>query len=120
MLFTEGTIDALAPHGKGSLSQEINPHVDEWEAAGKALPVHEISPKPATRPASHMPNPKPMAAWAGLRYSISAAEEFGTIHCGGYPWAIGVATDHGHPALDAIWARTRLREEFLRPAISGE
>jgi citronellyl-CoA dehydrogenase len=52
-------------------------------------------------------------------YSIVAAEEFGTIHCGGIPMSIGVQTDMCTPAL-ARFGSDELRDEFLRPAISGE
>lgn len=52
-------------------------------------------------------------------YSIVAAEEFGSITCGGIPMAIGVQTDMCTPAL-ARFGSDELREEFLRPAIAGE
>ncbi len=52
-------------------------------------------------------------------YSIVAAEEFGTAHCGGVPLAIGVQTDMCTPAL-ARFGSDELREQFLAPAIAGE
>ena len=52
-------------------------------------------------------------------YSIVVAEEFGTIRCGGIPMSIGVQTDMCTPAL-ARFGSDELRDEFLRPAISGE
>src|SRR5690606_26732086 len=52
-------------------------------------------------------------------YSIVAAEEFGTAHCGGVPLAIGVQTDMCTPAL-ARFGSDELRREFLAPAIAGE
>ena len=57
----------------------------------------------------------------GLDYSYSMvmAETLGHIRCGGVPMAIGVQTDMCTPAL-ARFGSDDLRDEFLRPAITGE
>ena len=101
------------------IASEINPHVDEWEAAGQ-FPAHELFKKLGAlgflglnKPVEH--------GGLGLDYSfaIMMAEEIGAIRCGGVPMAIGVQTDMGTPAL-ARFGSDELRREFLAPAISGE
>ena len=101
------------------IASEINPHVDEWEAAGQ-FPAHELFKKLGAlgflglnKPVEH--------GGLGLDYSfaIMMAEEIGAIRCGGVPMAIGVQTDMGTPAL-ARFGSDELKREFLAPAISGE
>ncbi|MBQ0777570.1 MAG: citronellyl-CoA dehydrogenase [Pseudomonas sp.] len=118
MLFTQEH-DALRRTVRQFIDREINPHVDEWEAAG-TFPMHELFRKAGDLGLLGISKPE---AYGGMgldySYSIVAAEEFGTIHCGGVPMAIGVQTDMCTPALARFGSDT-LREEFLRPAISGE
>jgi citronellyl-CoA dehydrogenase len=65
---------------------------------------------------------KPVAdGGAGLdySYSVAAAEALGSCNCAGIPMAIGVQTDMATPAL-ARFGNQTVREEFLRPSISGD
>jgi citronellyl-CoA dehydrogenase len=108
-----------APHRPPFVDNEINPHVDEWEKAGR-FPIHEIFRKAGDLGLLGISKPEKFGGMGlDYSYSIVAAEEFGTIHCGGIPMSIGVQTDMCTPAL-ARFGSDELREEFLRPAISGE
>ena len=104
---------------KRFIVDEINPHVDEWEAA-EIFPAHEVFGKLGalgylglTKPQDH--------GGSGLDYSYSVvmAEALGHISCGSLPMAIGVQTDMATPAL-ARFGSAALCEEFLAPAISGK
>jgi len=104
---------------KRFIDAEINPHVDEWEAA-EIFPAHEVFKKLGnlgllglTKPEAH--------GGAGLDYSygLAMAEALGHIHCGGVPMSIGVQTDMCTPAL-ARFGSEELQTEFLAPAIAGD
>ena len=104
---------------KRFIDDEINPHVDEWEAA-EIFPAHEVFKKLGTL--GYLGLTKPQAfGGAGLDYSyaVAMAETLGHIQCGGLPMAIGVQTDMATPAL-ALFGSDALRQEFLAPAISGD
>lgn len=104
---------------KNFVENEINPHVDEWEAAG-TFPMKELFKKLGDLGLLGISKPTEYGGM-GLPYSynIVAAEEFGLSKCGGVPLAIGVQTDMCTPAL-ARFGSNELREEFLKPAISGD
>jgi citronellyl-CoA dehydrogenase len=101
------------------IASEINPHVDEWEAAG-AFPAHEVFKKLGDLGFLGLVKPVEFGG-LGLDYSYSVmmAEEIGGVHCGSVPMAIGVQTDMATPAL-ARFGSDELRREFLAPAIAGE
>jgi len=104
---------------KRFIDDEINPHVDEWEAA-EIFPAHEVFKKLGSL--GYLGLTKPQAfGGAGLDYSyaVAMAETLGHIQCGGLPMAIGVQTDMATPAL-ALFGSDALRQEFLAPAISGD
>ncbi|AIG05784.1 citronellyl-CoA dehydrogenase AtuD [Pseudomonas fluorescens] len=118
MIFTQEH-EELRRTIRGFVEREINPHVDEWETAGH-FPVHEIFRKAGDLGLLGISKPEKFGGMGlDYSYSIVAAEEFGTIRCGGIPMSIGVQTDMCTPAL-ARFGSDELREEFLRPAISGE
>src|SRR6516162_8714702 len=101
------------------IASEINPHVDEWEAAGR-FPAHELFKKLGSLGFLGLNKPVEFGG-AGLDYSyaVMMAEELGAIHCGAVPMAIGVQTDMATPAL-ARYGGDELRREFLTPSISGD
>jgi citronellyl-CoA dehydrogenase len=104
---------------KKLIDTEINPYVDQWEAAG-IFPAHELFKKLGA--AGFLGISKPVTfGGMGLDYSYSMvmAEELGTIHCGGVPMAIGVQTDMATPAL-AKFGSDDVRREFLAPSIAGD
>jgi citronellyl-CoA dehydrogenase len=101
------------------IETEINPFVDEWEAA-EIFPAHEVFKKLGNLGLLGINKP-PENGGLGLDYSYAAVfnEATGSINCGGVPMAIGVQTDMATPAL-ARFGSPELRAEFLAPAISGD
>ena len=101
------------------IDKEINPHVDEWEAA-EIFPAHELFKKMGALGLLGLNKPVEFGGM-GLDYSYALlmAETLGHIRCGAVPMAIGVQTDMATPAL-ARFGSDQVREEFLRPSISGE
>ena len=104
---------------KRFIDEEINPHVDEWEAA-EIFPAHEVFKKMGKLGLLGLCKPEEYGG-AGLdySYSLAMAETLGHIHCGGVPMAIGVQTDMCTPAL-ARYGSDELKREFLAPAIAGD
>ena len=104
---------------KRLIDEEINPHVDEWEAA-EIFPAHEVFKKLGNLGLLGLTKPEAYGG-AGLDYSFSVAmaETLGYIQCGGVPMAIGVQTDMCSPAL-ARFGSPELCAEFLTPAIAGD
>jgi citronellyl-CoA dehydrogenase len=104
---------------KRFIDNEINPHVDEWEAA-EIFPAHELFKKMGNLGFLGLCKPVEYGGLAlDYSYSMMMAETLGHIHCGGVPMAIGVQTDMATPAL-ARFGSDALRAEFLAPAISGD
>ena len=104
---------------KRFIDAEINPHVEEWEAA-EIFPAHEVFRKLGAL--GYLGLTKPVEyGGSGLdySYSVAMAEALGRIDCGGVPMAIGVQTDMATPAL-ARFGSDELRREFLAPSIAGE
>ncbi|MDR0478533.1 MAG: acyl-CoA dehydrogenase family protein [Burkholderiaceae bacterium] len=101
------------------IDSDINPHVDEWEAA-EIFPAKELFRKMGALGFLGISKP---VAFGGLgldySYSVAMAETLGHIRCGAVPMAIGVQTDMATPAL-ARFGSDELRAQFLAPAISGE
>ena len=104
---------------KRFIDEQINPHVDEWEAA-EIFPAHEVFRGLGKLGLLGLTKPQEFGG-AGLDYSYSMAmtETLGHIHCGGVPMAIGVQTDMATPAL-ARFGSDELKREFLAPAVTGE
>jgi citronellyl-CoA dehydrogenase len=104
---------------KRFIDTDINPFVDEWEAA-EIFPAKEVFRKLGALGMLGVSKP---VEFGGLgldySYSMAMAEALGHIRCGGVPMAIGVQTDMATPAL-ARFGSDALRREFLAPAISGE
>jgi citronellyl-CoA dehydrogenase len=98
---------------------EVNPHVDAWEAKG-IFPAHELFKKMGKLGFLGINKPEKFGG-LGLDYSYAAVycEALGHINCGGVPMAIAVQTEMATPAL-ARFGTDEVREEFLRPSISGD
>jgi citronellyl-CoA dehydrogenase len=101
------------------IDKEINPFVDEWEAA-EIFPAHELFKKMGALGFLGLCKPVEYGG-SGLdySYSVAMAEALGQIHCGGVPMAIGVQTDMATPAL-ARFGSDEVRREFLVPSITGD
>ena len=104
---------------KRFIDDEINPHVDEWEAA-EIFPAHRVFKRLGELGLLGLTKPE---AYGGMgldySYSVAMAEALGHINSGAIPMAIGVQTDMATPAL-ARFGSDELRREFLAPAIAGE
>ncbi len=111
--------DGIRRNVKKFIDAEINPHVDEWEAAG-IFPAHDLFKKMGKQGYLGINKPTKYGGM-GLDYSYQLAfiETLGHIKCGGVPMAIGVQTDMATPAL-ARFGSDELAQEFLVPAIKGE
>ncbi|MEO8558796.1 MAG: acyl-CoA dehydrogenase family protein [Rhodospirillales bacterium] len=101
------------------IDKEINPHVDEWEAAG-IFPAHELFGKMGKLGFLGIDKPTKYGG-LGLDYSyaIAFAEEVGRVNCSGVPMAIAVQTDLTTTAL-ARQGSDQVCREFLAPTIAGE
>jgi len=101
------------------VDEEINPHVEAWEAA-EEFPSHELFKKLGNLGLLGVQYPE---AYGGLgldySYALAIAEELGRAHCGGVPMAIGVQASMCTPAL-ARFGSDELKKEFLAPAIRGD
>ena len=111
--------EALKRNLKRFIDEEINPHVDEWEAA-EQFPAHEVFRELGKLGYLGLTKPE---AYGGAdldySYAVVMAETLGHISCGAIPMAIGVQTDMATPAL-ARFGSEALCREFLVPAIAGE
>ncbi len=98
---------------------EINPHVEEWDAAGE-MPLHAIFKKLGALGMLGISRPE---AFGGLgldySYEMIMAEEMGGAIGGSIGMAVGAHTNMATPAL-ARFGSDALRAEFLAPAIGGE
>jgi citronellyl-CoA dehydrogenase len=101
------------------VEREINPHADEWEAAG-VFPAHELF---ATLGAVGLLGLEYAEADGGQgadhSYTVIFGEELGRAHCGGVPMAIAVQTDMATPSL-AQFGTEDLKQQYLAPALTGE
>ena len=101
------------------IDNEINPFVDEWEAA-EIFPAHDLFGKLGKLGFLGLTKPVDYGG-SGLdwSYAMVMAETLGHIHCGAVPMAIGLQTDMATPAL-ARFGSDAIKREFLAPSITGE
>jgi len=118
MIYTEQHLQ-LQDSLRRFLDAEVNPHVDEWEAAG-TFPARELFRKMGKLGFLGVTKPVEYGG-AGLdySYSVALAEALGHARCGGVPMAIGVQTDMATPAL-ARFGSDEVKREFLAPSIAGD
>ena len=118
MIYTEQHKELMRSVTKFCQS-EINPHIEEWEAAG-AFPAHELFKKMGQQGFLGINKPVEFGG-LGLDYTYELAfcEAIGSIRGGSSGMAIGVQTDMATPAL-AKHGSDELRAEFLAPSIAGD
>lgn len=118
MLFTPEH-DALRNTVARFVEEEINPHVDDWEAA-EEFPSHALFRKLGDLGLLGIKyDPAHGGLGLDFSYSMVMAEELGLVACGGVPMAIGVQTDMATPALNRF-ATDDLKKAWLAPTIAGE
>ena len=101
------------------VEREINPRVEEWEAAGD-FDAHDVFAKLGALGALGLEyDPAYGGQGADHLYTLILGEELGRIHCGGVPMAIGVQTDMATPALHRYGSH-ELKRRYLAPALRGE
>ena len=98
---------------------EIKPFADEWEKVGK-FPAHELFKKMGDLDLLGITKSHKYGGM-GLDYSYGMifAEALGHANDSGVITSIGVQTDMATPALDRFGS-DELKNEFLKPAISGD
>ncbi|WBY02874.1 acyl-CoA dehydrogenase family protein [Ramlibacter tataouinensis] len=101
------------------VESEIDPFVDEWEAA-EFFPAHELFRKMGQLGFLGITKPE---AYGGMgldfSYALAAAEAIGYARAQGVGMGIGVQTNMATPAL-AAFGSDALRSEYLAPSIAGE
>jgi citronellyl-CoA dehydrogenase len=104
---------------KRFIDEEINPHIDEWEAA-EEFPAHQVFKRLGDLGLLGLTKPAEYGGMAlDYSYSVIMAETLGHVNCGAIPMAIGVQTDMCTPAL-ARFGSDELKRQFLAPAIAGD
>ena len=118
MLYTEQHRELMRSVTK-FVEAEINPHSDEWEKAG-IFPAHELFKKMGKQGFLGI-NKEERFGGLGLdwSYELAFCEALGAVKSGSISMAIGVQTDMATPAL-ARHGSDALRDEFLKPSISGD
>ena len=95
---------ALQKTVKSIIDNDINPNVDEWEAAGQ-YPAKQVFKKLAEAGLLGVNKP---AEYGGMglnfKYSIAFNETMGHVRCGAIPMSVAVQTDMATPAL-ARWVK---------------
>ncbi len=104
---------------KDFIKKEINPYVDEWEAAG-TTPLHKIFKKMGDLGFLGIRyDPK----WGGegldYWYELAFLEGLGDIDAGGVSMAITVQTNMATPAIYQFGS-DYLKETYLKPAVQGD
>ena len=98
---------------------EIQPHVDEWEAAG-IFPAHELFAKLAKIGALGLEyDPEYGGGGADHLFTVVLCEELGRIDAGGPAMGIGVQIMMATPSLHEFGTHEQ-KQRFLVPALRGE
>ncbi|MDQ1307185.1 MAG: citronellyl-CoA dehydrogenase [Actinomycetota bacterium] len=111
--------DAFRATIRGFVENEINPHCDEWEAAG-IFPAHELFPKLAQLGAFGLEvDPAYDGQGADATFTLVLGEELGRADCAGVPLSIAVQVGMATPALYKFGTE-ELKQKYLAPALRGE
>jgi len=118
MLYTEQHRELMRSVTK-FVQNEIDPHAEAWENDG-IFPAHELFKKMGKEGLLGIHKPEKFGG-LGLDYSYEVAfcEALSATKCRSIVMAVGVQTDMATPALMRNGS-DELREEFLRPSITGD
>src|SRR4029453_16704755 len=101
------------------VENEVQPHVDAWEAAGM-FPAHELFAKLAKLGALGLEyDPEYGGGGADHLFTVVLCEELGRIDAGGPPMGIGVQIMRAPPSLHEFGTHEQ-KQRFLVPALRGE
>ncbi len=101
------------------VENELNPHADEWEAAG-IFPAHDVLKQMGDLGFLGLSYAEEYGgANADIWFTVVLMEELGRCACAGVPMGISVHSDMCTPAL-AKYGSHELKQRFLAPAIRGE
>lgn len=118
MIYTEQH-RALMENLRRFVRVEIDPYVEEWEAA-EIFPAHALFKKMGQLGYLGITKPE---AYGGLgldfSYAVAAAEALGYARAQGVAMGIGVQANMATPAL-ASFGSDALKRQFLAPAIAGD
>ncbi|KWR85129.1 acyl-CoA dehydrogenase family protein [Cupriavidus sp. IDO] len=118
MLYTEdhrNIMDSI----RRFVSAEIDPFVDEWEAA-EIFPAHALFKKMGNLGFLGITKPVEYGGMGlDFSYAVAAAEALGYAHAQGVGMGVGVQTDMATPALTAFGS-DELKRNYLAPAIAGD
>ncbi len=100
------------------VDEAVNPHVDEWEEAGR-FPAHELFPQAAEVGLLGLEyDPDYGGEGADHSFMMVACEELGRIHASGVSMALGVQSMMATPSVAKLGTH-ELKEKYLAPAIAG-
>ncbi|BFU44995.1 acyl-CoA dehydrogenase family protein [Krasilnikovia sp. MM14-A1004] len=109
---------AFADTVRRFVDTEINPHVDQWEADGRA-PLHDVFPKAAALGLLGLEFDEAYGGeGADHSFQLVAAEQYGRMHATGVGMAIGVQAMMATPSLHQ-YGTPELKRDYLAPAIAG-
>jgi citronellyl-CoA dehydrogenase len=118
MHFTEEH-DLFRKTVRAFVQAEIDPHVDDWEAAG-AFPAHDLFAKMGALGLLGLEyDPEYGGAGADHSYTAILGEELGRCDTLAIPMAVGVQTDMATPTLHRYGSH-ELKQRYLAPAVRGE
>ncbi len=101
------------------IEQEINPHVDEWEAEGM-MPLHRIFKQMGDLGFLGLEyDPEYGGQGADHLFTVILSEEIGRAHHGSIGMALGVQVDMATPSLHQFGTH-ELKKAYLEPALRGE
>lgn len=111
--------DAFRAMVRQYVEREINPRVQEWEAA-EMIPLHEIFTDMAGLGMLGLEYESEYGGQAADHmFTVILGEEFGRCEHGSLPMALGVQVDMATPSL-ARFGTPAQKEKFLAPALRGE
>jgi len=118
MLYTDAHLQMMETVRR-FVAEEIDPHVDEWEAA-ESFPAHQLFKKLGNLGLLGVTKPEKFGGLGlDFSYAVAVGEALGHMKAQGVGMGISVQCDMATPAL-AAYGSDELRHEFLAPAIAGD